>query len=127
MAALLDDLGLGRVAAVGCSSGGYVATALAEQRPDLVRSLTLISTGPSPDALLPQPFILRVLLGLPFGPLLWSRRSNAMIRHGIRSTAALPVDIPDDLRLSGRLAGAGRDLRRDTQRATMQRWRISSW
>jgi pimeloyl-ACP methyl ester carboxylesterase len=97
VAALFDDLGLGRVAAAGHSSGGYVATALAEQRPDLVRSLTLISTGPSPDALLPQPLILRVLLGPPFGPLLWSRRSDAMIRNGIRATAARPVDIPDDL------------------------------
>ena len=97
VAALLDDLGLRHVTVVGHSSGGYVATALAEQRPDLVRSLALISTGPSPDALLPQPFILRVLLAPPLGPLLWSRRSDAMIRRGISATAARPVDIPDDL------------------------------
>ena len=82
VAAVLDDLGLRPVAVAGHSSGGYVATALAEQRPDLVRSLALISTGPSLDALLPQPFILRVLLAPPFGPLLWSRRSDAMIRRG---------------------------------------------
>ncbi len=62
VAALLDDLGLRPIAAVGHSSGGYVATALAEQRPDLVRSLALISTGPSPDAVLAQPLILRLLL-----------------------------------------------------------------
>jgi pimeloyl-ACP methyl ester carboxylesterase len=97
VAEVLDDLGLGPVAAVGHSSGGYIATALAEQRPDLVRSLALISTGPSPDALLPQPFILRLLLGPPFGPLLWSRRSDTMIRKGIKATAARPVDIPDDM------------------------------
>jgi pimeloyl-ACP methyl ester carboxylesterase len=97
VAALLDDLGLRRVAVVGHSSGGYVATALAEQRPDLVRSLALISTGPSPDAILPQPFLLRVLLAPPLGPLLWSRRSDVMIRSGIRATAARPVDVPDDL------------------------------
>ncbi|GAA0965771.1 hypothetical protein GCM10009555_006020 [Acrocarpospora macrocephala] len=60
LAAMLDDLGLRRVTTVGHSSGGYIATALAEQRPDLVRSLALISTGPSLDALLPQPLILRV-------------------------------------------------------------------
>lgn len=47
VAALLDDLGFRRVAAVGHSSGGYIATALAEQRPDLVRSLALISSGPN--------------------------------------------------------------------------------
>ncbi|MEU4548268.1 alpha/beta fold hydrolase [Nonomuraea dietziae] len=97
MAALLDDLGLRHVSAVGHSSGGYVATALAEQRPDLVGSLALISSGPSLDALLRQPFILRVLLAPPFGPLLWSRRSDAMIRRGISATAARPVDLPDDV------------------------------
>ncbi|MCW3842332.1 alpha/beta fold hydrolase [Micromonospora yasonensis] len=97
VAALLDDLGLGPVTAVGHSSGGYIATALAEQRPDLVRSLALISSGPSPDALLPQPFLLRVLLAPPLGPFLWSRRSDAMIRRGISATCARPVDVPDDV------------------------------
>ncbi|KAB2348450.1 alpha/beta fold hydrolase [Actinomadura rudentiformis] len=97
VAALLDDLDLRHVAAVGHSSGGYVATALAEQRPDLVGSLALISSGPSLDALLPQPFILRVLLAPPLGPLLWSRRSDAMIRRGISTTTARPVDLPDDM------------------------------
>jgi pimeloyl-ACP methyl ester carboxylesterase len=97
VAAVLDDLGLRRVAAVGHSSGGYVATALAEQRPDLVKSLALVSTGPSPDAFLRQPFVLRVLLAPPLGPLLWSRRSDAMIRSAIKATAARPVDVPDDV------------------------------
>ena len=59
VAVLLDDLGLRHVTLAGHSSGGYVATALAEQRPDLVGSLALISTRTSLDALLPQPFILR--------------------------------------------------------------------
>ena len=97
VAAVLDGLGLRRVATVGHSSGGYVATALAEQRPDLVRSLTLISSGPSPDALLPQPVLLRALLAPPLGRVLWARRSDAMIRKGIGATCAGPVDIPDDV------------------------------
>jgi pimeloyl-ACP methyl ester carboxylesterase len=97
VAAVLDDLGLRQVAAVGHSSGGYIATALAEQRPDLVRSIALISTGPSHDALLPQPVLLRILLAPPLGPLLWLRRSDAMIRSGIRATATRPVDVPDEL------------------------------
>lgn len=97
VAALLDDLGLGLGAVAGHSSGGYIATALAEQRPDLVKSLVLISSGPSPEALLPQPLLLRVLLAPPLGPLLWLRRSDTMIRSGIRSTAAGPVDVPDDM------------------------------
>jgi pimeloyl-ACP methyl ester carboxylesterase len=97
VAALLDVLGLRRVTVVGHSSGGYAATALAEQRPDLVRSLALVSTGPSPGALLPQPVLLRVLLAPPAGPLFWSRRSDAMIRRGIGLTCARPVDVPDEL------------------------------
>jgi pimeloyl-ACP methyl ester carboxylesterase len=97
VAAVLDDMALGGVAVAGHSSGGYVATALAEQRPDLVRSLALISTGPSLDALLPQPVILRALLAPPLGPLLWPIRSDAMIRKGIVATCARPVDLPDDV------------------------------
>jgi pimeloyl-ACP methyl ester carboxylesterase len=96
VAVLLDDLGLRHITLAGHSSGGYVATALAEQRPDLVGSLALISTGPSLDALLPQPLILRALLAPPLGPLLWPRRSDAMIRKGISATTARPVDIPGD-------------------------------
>ena len=96
VAAMLDDLGRGRVTVVGHSSGGYIATALAEQRPDLVKSLALISTGPSLDALLRQPLILRVLLAPPLGPLVWSNRSDAMIRRGIIAMCARPVDIPND-------------------------------
>lgn len=96
VAELLDGLGLRHVALAGHSSGGYVATALAEQRPDLVGSLALISTGPSLDALLPQPLILRALLAPPLGPILWRRRSDAMIRKAVSATTARPVDIPGD-------------------------------
>jgi pimeloyl-ACP methyl ester carboxylesterase len=46
----LDRLGVEHAVVVGHSSGGVVATALAEQRPDLVRALALINTGPSLDA-----------------------------------------------------------------------------
>ncbi|WP_333767341.1 alpha/beta fold hydrolase [Streptomyces sp. IBSBF 2435] len=46
----LDRLGVGHAVVVGHSSGGYAATALAEQRPELVTALVLINTGPSPAA-----------------------------------------------------------------------------
>jgi pimeloyl-ACP methyl ester carboxylesterase len=97
VAAVLDGLGLRGVGVAGHSSGGYVATSLAEQRPDLVRSLTLISTGPSLDALNRQPLLLRALLAPPLGPLLWARRTDAMIRRGMAATCARPVDIPDEM------------------------------
>jgi pimeloyl-ACP methyl ester carboxylesterase len=114
VAAVLDDLGLRRVAVAGHSSGGYVGTALAEQRPDLVGSLALISTGPSLDAFLPQPVILRVLLAPPFGPLIWSIRSDAWIRKGVTATAARPVDVPDDV------VAAVRGIKYRTMRAVLR-------
>ncbi|MFI7538221.1 alpha/beta fold hydrolase [Streptosporangium sp. NPDC049376] len=48
--AALDRLGVEHAVVVGHSSGGVVATALAEQRPDLVTALALVNTGPSLDA-----------------------------------------------------------------------------
>ncbi|MFC9184357.1 MULTISPECIES: alpha/beta fold hydrolase [Streptomyces] len=97
VAAVLDGLALPPVTAVGHSSGGYVATALAEQRPDLVGSLALISSGPSPDALLPQPVVLRALMAPPLGPLLRPIRSDTMLRKGMSAVCNRPVEIPDDL------------------------------
>jgi pimeloyl-ACP methyl ester carboxylesterase len=96
VAAVLDDLGLGPVVVAGHSSGGWVATALAEQRPDLVRSLALISSGPSIESVRPQPFIFRALLAPPLGPLVWPLRSDAMTRKMISAMCARPVDVPDD-------------------------------
>ncbi|MFB6890169.1 alpha/beta fold hydrolase [Kitasatospora sp. NPDC056327] len=105
LARVLDELGLRPVTVVGHSSGGYVATALAEQRPDLVGSLALISSGPSPDALLPQPAVLRILIGPPLGPLLWPIRSDAMLRRGMTAVCDRPVSVPDDLVAEARRIG----------------------
>lgn len=97
VARVLDGLGGGPVVVAGHSSGGYIGTALAERRPDLVTGIALVSTGPSLDALLPQPLALRVLLGPPLGPLVWSLRSDAWVRKGASVTAAHPVEVPDDM------------------------------
>ncbi|MFG1688197.1 alpha/beta hydrolase [Nonomuraea sp. NPDC049269] len=50
----LDRLGVEHATVVGHSSGGVVATALAEQRSDLVTALALINTGPSLGAFIPS-------------------------------------------------------------------------
>ncbi|MEV0196755.1 alpha/beta fold hydrolase [Nonomuraea sp. NPDC050691] len=52
--AALDRLGVEHAIVVGHSSGGAVATALTEQRPDLVTALAFINTGPSLAAFIPQ-------------------------------------------------------------------------
>ena len=54
VAAVLDRLGVERAIVAGHSSGGYTATSLAEQRPDLVTALALINTGPSIESVIPQ-------------------------------------------------------------------------
>src|SRR4029450_2020320 len=44
VSAVLDRLGAGTATVVGHSSGGFVATALAERRPDIMPGLVLINT-----------------------------------------------------------------------------------
>ncbi|MEU6465312.1 alpha/beta hydrolase [Streptomyces sp. NPDC046976] len=51
--AALDRLGVEHAVVAGHSSGGVVATALAEERPDLVTALALVNTGPGLAALVP--------------------------------------------------------------------------
>lgn len=97
VAAVVDELGIASLRVVGHSSGGYVATALMEQRPDLISSAILVSTGPSLPTLLPQPAIIRALTGPIIGPLLWPLRTNGMISGGLASTAALPIEVSDEM------------------------------
>ena len=51
----MGRLGVERVIVAGQSSGGGAATALAEQRPDLVAALVLINTGPHMGAYIAPP------------------------------------------------------------------------
>ena len=81
--AALDRIGAGRVAVIGHSTGGTVATALAEQRPDAVAALALIDTGPSSDAYISQGLLPRLLLAPLPGRLLWRLRTEATIRKVI--------------------------------------------
>ncbi|MFD3401260.1 alpha/beta fold hydrolase [Kribbella sp. NPDC058693] len=97
VAAMIDALELGPLTVVGHSSGGYVATSLAEQRPELVKSMVLLSTGPRLEALRPQRAIIRALSGPPLGRLIWALRSDKLIRKGISAVCAVEVDIPDEL------------------------------
>ncbi|NKX86949.1 alpha/beta fold hydrolase [Nocardia coubleae] len=95
VAKVLDELGVRNLRVVGHSSGGYVATALVESRPDLVGDLVLVSTGPNLAALLPEPAIIRALTSPPFGPLVWALRTDSMIRRGLAATAATTITVPD--------------------------------
>jgi pimeloyl-ACP methyl ester carboxylesterase len=91
----LDRLGVEHAVAVGHSSGGVVATALAEQRPDLVTALALVNTGPSLDA-----FVATESTAI--GPSQWPPTderlrlfaSTAFSRAGYR----IPEELLDDVR-----------------------------
>ena len=72
-----------------------MATALAEQRPDMVAALALIDTGPSPDAYIDQGLLGRLLLVQLPGRLLWGLRTEATIRKAMRTAFTRPVEIPD--------------------------------
>jgi 3-oxoadipate enol-lactonase len=49
VAALIGDLGLGRVALVGLSMGGYIALAVARRHPHVLAALVLADTRADPD------------------------------------------------------------------------------
>jgi pimeloyl-ACP methyl ester carboxylesterase len=93
--AALDRLGAGQVTVIGHSTGGTVATALAEQRPGKVTALALIDIGPSLDAFVDQGVLGRLLLARLPGRLLWALRTQAMIRKAMHTAFTRPVDIPD--------------------------------
>jgi pimeloyl-ACP methyl ester carboxylesterase len=92
--AALDRLGAGRVTVVGHSTGGTVATALAEQRPGLVAALALIDIGPDLDAYTDQGLLGRLLLAPLPGRLLWRLRTEATIRKALASAFTRSIDIP---------------------------------
>jgi pimeloyl-ACP methyl ester carboxylesterase len=98
VAAALDRLGVRRAIVAGHSSGGYTATALTEQRPDLVTALALINTGPSPDALIAQEGAGAI------GPAQWPHLTDAQLRRAAspafsRPGYQPPQELLDDLRI----------------------------
>jgi pimeloyl-ACP methyl ester carboxylesterase len=93
--AALDMLGTGRATVVGHSSGGMVATALAKKRPGQVAALSLINTGPSPGAKIPDPPLARLLNAPLIGRLLWRLKTEATIRNAALSAFTRPVDVPE--------------------------------
>ena len=78
----MDRLGVGKVVVVGHSSGGAAATALAEQRPDLVAALVLISTGPHLGAHIAPPRYV--------DPSQWPNVSDEQLRQFTRAAFSRP-------------------------------------
>jgi pimeloyl-ACP methyl ester carboxylesterase len=91
----LDRLWIEHAIVVGHSSGGIVATALAEQRPDLVTALALINTGPSLDAFIAPP-------SAAIGPSQWpptDEQIRQLASTGFsRAGYQIPQELVDDVR-----------------------------
>ena len=93
----LDRLGVRHATVVGHSTGGYVATALAEQRGALVTAIALIDTGPRMDAFISDGFVGRLIDVPVLGQLLWRLRTDGIIRRGLRTAFAPGFPIPQQL------------------------------
>ncbi|MRH86869.1 alpha/beta fold hydrolase [Nocardia sp. SYP-A9097] len=92
--AILDQLGIRHAVIIGHSSGGYAATALAEQRRDLVTALTLIDTGPSMAAEIGEGPTGRLLFTPGIGELAWQLRTDGIIREALSSAFTRDVQVP---------------------------------
>jgi pimeloyl-ACP methyl ester carboxylesterase len=92
--AALDRLGVEHAIVVGHSSGGTVAAALAEQRPDLVTALALINTGPSMAAFIAEEIAI--------SPAQWPDLTDGQLRQimssGFRAGYEIPQRFVDETR-----------------------------
>lgn len=84
----LDALGVDHAVLVGHSSGGYEATALAEQRPGLVTAIALVNSGPGMAAFIGQDAAI--------DPARWSDLTDDQLRQAVRTGFGPGFPIPDD-------------------------------
>jgi pimeloyl-ACP methyl ester carboxylesterase len=107
--AVLDRLGVERAVVVGHSSGGAVATALAEHRPDLVTAVVIINFGPHLGAYIAEE--------ISVGPVPWPDLNDEQVRLMMRSGFGADYEIPQayvdqfreiDVRVFGAISQANR-------------------
>lgn len=98
----LDRLDVKHAILIGHSTGGYVTTALAEQRGDLITALALIDTGPRMEHFISDGPVGKLIDVPVVGQLLWRLRTDAIIRRGLSTAFApgftAPQQLVDDTR-----------------------------
>ncbi|MET7771151.1 alpha/beta hydrolase [Nocardia sp. NPDC005366] len=95
VAEVLDRLDVRHAIVVGHSTGGYVATSLAQQRHDLVTALALIDTGSRLDAFTDNGPAGNLLLNPAIGQPLWPLLPDAAIRYSLSSAFTRDVPVPE--------------------------------
>ncbi|WP_433561892.1 alpha/beta fold hydrolase [Nocardia sp. CA-151230] len=103
VAGVLDQLGIRHALVVGHSTGGAVATSVAEQRPDLVTGLALIDSGPAMSDDTSESPASQLLTTPGVGDLIWQVRTDDLLRQALTSAFAtdaypIPQQFVDDLR-----------------------------
>ncbi|GHE15117.1 alpha/beta fold hydrolase [Streptomyces alanosinicus] len=91
----LDRLGVRRATVVGHSTGGAVATSLAEQRSDLVAAIALIDAGPRLDAYIGGSFVDNLVTTPVVGQLIWRLRTDSTVRAALSTAFTRKVAVPD--------------------------------
>ncbi|MFF4579836.1 alpha/beta fold hydrolase [Streptomyces sp. NPDC001373] len=91
----LDRLGVRRAIVVGHSTGGAVATSLAEQRSDLVAAIALIDAGPRLDAYIGGSFVDNLVTTPVVGQLIWRLRTDGTVRAALSTAFTRKVAVPD--------------------------------
>jgi pimeloyl-ACP methyl ester carboxylesterase len=92
--AVIRSLRLGPAVVVGHSMGGAVATALAEQRPDVMSGLVLIDTPRDPDAA-ELPFSARIGFVPVVGEATKRLATDGLVKDGLEDAFAPGFDVPD--------------------------------
>ena len=95
--ATLDRLGVKCAIVVGHSTGGSVATALAELRPDQVKAVALINSCPSLDADISEGLLSRLLPAPGMGRVMWRLLTGPMTRKAMTTGFSPGYEIPQQL------------------------------
>ena len=90
--AVLDKLGVGRLAVVGHSMGGEVATAFTALDPARVERLVLINSPPKPETTFD--LMTRLALTPVIGEALWRLRTGTMLRQALAQGFAPGFPVP---------------------------------
>jgi pimeloyl-ACP methyl ester carboxylesterase len=124
-AGLIEELDVAPAHVLGISMGGAVAMTLALDRPELVSTLTLLSTstgGPGPDNGLPamDPQLAESFASPPPDPD-WSDR-DAVIAYGLAADRLFAGSLPYDESAKRELLGRIYDRTRDNEAAAKNHW-----